>query len=285
MITLGLDIGASKIRYAVFDAKKRKLLLSKQLKYRRRTRGEFLKTLNEISRDKELNKLNFRKIGAGIAGIIKSGKLLYSPNFPNLKEINLIKEIKKNWNRPVVIENDANCFAYAEIILGAGKKYSNIVGLTLGSGLGGGIIINKKIYHGRGGAGEIGHTLIKILNPKSKILNPIEAEDLVSEKFFRKLGIKNTVELKLKAEKGDKKAKRIFENFGRNLGIVIANIVDILDPDVIVLGGGLSGAYNLFIRETKKTAKKFIVNPKSKNIPILKSRLGKSAGAIGVTLL
>ncbi|HDH31606.1 MAG TPA: ROK family protein [Candidatus Wolfebacteria bacterium] len=298
MITLGLDIGATKIRYVVFDAKKQKLLLNKKLKYHRKTRGEFLKTLNKINQDKELKELNFRKIGIGIAGIVENGKLVYSPNFPKIKGISLSKEIKSfdftpakgearqgRQSAPITIENDANCFAYAEAILGAGKKYNNIVGLTLGSGLGGGIIINKKIYRGKGSAGEVGHTIIKILNPKSKILNPAEAEDLCSEKFFHKLGIKNLLDLELKAKKGDKKAKKIYEDFGINLGIVIANIVNILDPDVVVLGGSLSNAYNIFIRETKKTAKKFIVNPKSKNIPILKSHLGKSAGAIGAALL
>ncbi|MEE8131455.1 MAG: ROK family protein [Candidatus Paceibacterota bacterium] len=282
MITLGLDIGATKISYAVFDKKRKKLLLSKKLEYRRRTRGEFLKILNEISKDKELKKLNFMKIGIGIAGVIESGKLVYSPNFPNLKGINLIKEIKKIWGRPVVIENDANCFAYAEAILEAGKKYNNIVGLTLGSGLGAGIILNKEIYHGRGAAGEISHSITRC---QAQGVKCQEMEDLVSEKFFHKLGIKNPRDLELKARKGDKKAKKIYKNFGKNLGIVIANIVDILDPDVVVLGGSLSNAYNLFIQETKKTAKKFIVSPKSKNIPILKSRLGKPAGAIGAALL
>ncbi len=326
MITLGLDIGATKIRYAIFgpdvsgstfcrhsdtvagvgvpilhrDKKMQESLLNKDLKYRSRTRREFLRILSEIGKDEELKKFNFRKIGIGIAGIIEDGKLIYSPNFPKIKGINLIKEIGKIWNKSIIFENDANCLVYAEALLGAGKKYNNIVGLTLGSGLGGGIIIDKKIYKGRGGAGEIGHMLLNFkpqnfclpsvlskmngekVNSKFEI---IEAEDLCSEKFFKKIGIKNPLDLELKAKNGNEKAKKIFKIFGENLGIVIANAVNVLDPDVIILGGGLSSAYSLFIKKTKETAKKFIINPKSKNIPILKARLGKSAGVIGAALL
>jgi glucokinase len=116
------------------------------------------------------------------------------------------------------------------------------------------------------------------------IPNRKEAEDFASAKFFKKFG-KSPDELRKLAETGDQTAKQAFEEFGKNLGTIIANLVNLIDPEEIVLGGGITGAYNFFIEETKKTAAELIVNPNSKNIEIKKAALGNSAGAIGAAIL
>lgn len=281
---LGLDIGATKIRYLMLDKQRNNFFLDKELKYSGHRQQDFFRVLKTISADKELKKFKFKKIGAGIAGIIQDGRLVYSPNFPELLGLNLNKIIKEIFQKPAIVENDANCFAYAEALIGAAKNFRYVVGLTLGSGLGGGIVLDKKIYRGRGAAGEVGHTIIKLTTDNLK-LKTLEVEDLCSEKFFRKLSISNPLVLEIKARKGNIRAKRIYERFGNNLGLAIANIVNVLDPEVIVLGGGLANAYVLFIVPARQTAEKFIVSPVSKKIPILKSRFGKSAGALGAALM
>lgn len=281
---LGIDIGATKIRYLVLDKDQSHFFLDKELKYSSRQQRDFMNVLKAIKTDKEIKKFRFKKVGVGVAGICQKGQLVYSPNFPKILGLNLNKILKDVFQKPVIIENDARCFAYAEAVRGAASDYCFVAGLTLGSGLGGGIILDKKIYRGAGAAGEIGHAIIEIKsgNSETKIS---ELEDLCSEKFFLGKNIANPFELELKARAGDSRARAIYEEFGENLGIAIANVVNVISPEAVVLGGGLANAYDIFINSAQKTAEKFIVNPASKNIPILKSRFGKSAGALGAALL
>ena len=275
MITLGLDVGASKIYYVVLQNKQR--LTEGELKLTSRTHQTFLKLCHEIGQ--QIKKLNItvEKVGVGLPGIVEGGKLSYAPNFPELTKLELAQELKKLFNAKVILTNDANAFTFAEATLGAAKGLKNVAGLTLGSGLGGGLVIDGQPYLGKGGAEEVGHMILNLRGKK-------EAEDLASAKFFKKFG-RTPDELRQAAEAGDAKAKKAFQEFGQNLGIVIANLVNLIDPEAIVLGGGITGAYNLFIDQTKKTAAQFIANPKNKDVKILKTTLGPAAGAIGAALL
>lgn len=284
MVSLGLDIGATKIRYLIWDGRRSKILIDREIKYAKRTRPEFVKTLKAVVADLQAKKINYGKIGVGIAGIIQKNRLSNTPNFLALEGLDIAAMIKKIFGKTPIVENDARAFAYAEALVGVGKKYRSVVGLTLGTGLGGGIVIDKKIYHGRGGAGEIGHIFIKseIRNPKSKTK---EAEDLASEKFFKSRGIKDPFAVEIKARAGDRKARKIYEEYGVNLGLIIADVINTLDPEAVVLGGGLAHAYDLFIKPVRRAIKHLSVDPAAKNTPILKSRFGKSGGAVGAALL
>ena len=114
--------------------------------------------------------------------------------------------------------------------------------------------------------------------------NEKEAEGFVSAKFFEKFG-KDPDQLRQEAEAGSAAARRAFEEFGRNLGVVIANLVNLLDPEAIILGGGIASASALFLDEARAKAGRLIVNPDSKRIPLLKAALGPAAGAVGAALL
>lgn len=278
MNSLGLDIGATKIRYLIWDNRRSKILVNREIRYKERTRKDFLRTLRRISVSLKKEGFYFDKIGIANAGIVdKTGRLVYSPNYPAILNLNLRKAAKNILGKSPLIDNDANAFALAEAIAGAAKKYKYVVGLTLGTGLGGGIVFNKKLYRGKaGGAGEIG---------RLKLGNGKEAEDIGSSKFFQSKSIQNHSALELKARAGQTKARIIYKEFGENLGFIIANVINILDPEVIVLGGGISRAYDLFIEPTLVSAKKLIANPLSRNTPILKSKFGESSGALGAALL
>jgi glucokinase len=143
--------------------------------------------------------------------------------------------------------------------------------------LGGGLILNGALYLGRGSAGEVGHEIVDLPNRR-------EAEDFASAKFFQKFG-KSPDELRQLAAAGDKNAQQAFSEFGENLGVIIANLVNLLDPEVVVLGGGIVGAADLFLAQTKTSARDLIVNPSRKNIEIIPAAFGPSAGAIGAALL
>lgn len=282
---LGLDIGATKIRYVIWDNRQNRILKEEEIKYQRRVKPEFLRVLNFIKENLKKEEIGFKRIGIGVAGVIKNGRLTDTPNFPALLGFKIIRELNNVFKTTVIADNDARVFTYAEAVAGVAKNYQSVIGLTLGTGLGGGIVIDKKIYHGRGGAGEIGRMVFPIFNSHPPIFNFKEAEDLCSEKFFKLKAVQDPLAAEIKAREGDKKYRKIYEEFGENVGLVIANIIHILDPSAIVLGGGLSHAYDLFIKSARDQAKKLTADFFSRATPILKSRFGKSSGAVGAALL
>ncbi|GMR19364.1 MAG: ROK family protein [Patescibacteria group bacterium] len=275
MAILGLDIGASKIYYVALKGERR--LDEGRLELAPKTPQNLLKLCREINRRVKQQNIVVEKVGAGVPGIVEDGRLSYAPNFPKLIKLELGKELESIFGAEVTLVNDANAFTFSEATLGAAKAFKNVAGLTLGSGLGGGLVIDGKPYPKGGGAQEIGHTIIGIRGEE-------EAEDLASAKFFKKFG-QTPDELRQEAKAGNVRAQKAFREFGKNLGMVIANLVNIADPEAVVLGGGIAGAYDLFILQTRKTAAKFIVNPANKDVKILKTALGGGAGAMGAALL
>ncbi len=273
MNILGLDIGATKIYYLVYNYPQKRIIYQNKLVYPDLTRNSFETVIDKIKA--ETKKFNYSKVGIGVAGKVKNNRIIYFPNFPALLNLNFKKYFPIE---RIYFENDANCFSLAEAKIGAGKKYNLIVGFTLGTGFGSGIIFNQKIYHGAFlGGGEMGHTIVDMQKMQ-------ELEDYCSAKFFKSKSVNPEIE-ENKAKAGNKKSIKIFEEYGKNLGIAIANIVNILDPEAVILGGGISKAYSLFISQAKKTAKKLIAYPESRKVKILKSKLGKAAGALGAVLI
>jgi len=273
MPTLGIDVGASKVHYVIWE--ENQTLLDEEIKLPSPGREELNRVFQEISQKIKETKVSI--VGVGLPGTVEEGVITSAPNFSTLLGWNFKPELEKLFNAPVRLFNDAKAFVFAETKVGAAKGKKNVIGLTLGSGLGGGIVFNGALYLGKGTAGEVGHEIVDLPNRR-------EAEDFVSAKFFQKFG-KSPDEFRQLAEGGDQAAKQAFNEFGKNLGTIIANLVNLLDPEAIVLGGGIVAAADFFIEETKKTAAELIVNPNRKNIEIKKAALGNSAGAIGAAIL
>lgn len=271
MPILGIDVGASKIYYVVLDGENR--LLEGEFKIKEQTREAFLDLCRSISEQIKAKGLVIERAGVGIPGTLKDGIATNVANFPTLEGLDISSELQKIFAVPIKVVNDAKAFTFAEATLGAGRGFKNLVGLTLGSGLGGGIMINGEIYRGRGNAGEIGHL--------AWFDGSQEVEDYVSAKFFKE----DVEQVRKEAENGDLSAQDAFRELGKNLGVVMANLVNLLDSEAIILGGGITGAYNLFIDPAKERARQLIVSPESKDVQILKTALGPAAGAIGAALL
>jgi len=273
---LGIDIGASKILGISFE---KKILKEKEIPTPK-TKREFLEKLSffikELSQGKKIE-----KIGISICGLVKEDEIVKVPNLSYLEKIPLKKFLKAKFKTKIKIENDLNCFLIAEKKLGKLKKAKNALLLGLGSGLGGAILIEGKIYKGSfGQAGEFGHCVFKLAFPLL-----LSVEDLLSEKWFKKKG-KDSKDLFEKAKKGDPKAKKIFQQYGKNLGILIGNLVNIFDPEIILLCGGISLASRFFLKETKKTAKKIIISPiAKKNLKISLARFKRKGAALGALFL
>ncbi len=267
---LGIDVGGTNIKYGLVTP--RSQLIKSEQTLTPRTKAGIINLLVKIIYN---YKSQINKIGIGLPGRLdlKQGKILHSPNL-KLSGVPITSLLKKKFNFPVKIDNDANCFTLAEALIGAGKGYQNVVGLTLGTGVGGGIVINKKIYHGRSSAGELGHQFIDFRQNK-------ELEDFLGAKKL-KLSSADYQKLEQQAKKCNKQAIKFFNNLGSTLGFGLVNLIRILDPDIIILGGKQSKAYNLFRHQMTKTINKHYP---AKPPKIVKSKLIDKAGIIGAALL
>lgn len=285
--SIGIDIGGTKID-GILANENGKVLK----RYRIKTQAHKSKAViinNIIEVIKKLKTGKIEGIGIGVAGVIdEKGSILFNPNIKNLEGVNIIKDLKKKLNHKFYITNDANCFALGESLFGAGKKAKNIVGVTFGTGIGNGIIINKKLYTGsHGGAGEFGHSIINPDGLKCKCGLKGDFESFCSgpsivKRYYKAGGkIKNTDPKKI-FNSDEEIAKKIMKETYKYLGIGLANIINALDPDLIVLGGKVS---NLdFYKEVNKQVKKYANKGVSKKVKVVKHKLIDS-GALGAAAL
>ncbi len=179
-----------------------------------------------------------RGIGIGVPGLVdlEERTVLDVVNIPSWDSVPLADLVGDYFNKPVLVNNDANCFALGERYFGKGKPYKNFVGLTLGTGLGAGIIVNGHLYPGRlCGAGEFGNIFYRDKN--------IEA--YASGQFFRDKGIDGKV-LFRRATIGDPVALKVFDDLGKHLGRAVANILFALAPEAIIFGGSVSKGFKFF---------------------------------------
>jgi len=294
--SIGIDIGATKISFVLL--KEFFIIARKKIKTPKK-KSEIIKIIEENIKNliSNISKSEILGIGLGIAGPLnkKGDIILNSPNLNALSNLKLSKIIEKDLGIKTKMENDARCFTLAEAMMGAGKGKEIVLGITLGTGIGGGLIMAKvktknpkfKIYKGAfGGAGEIGHMVLDLRGPECSCGSNGCFEKYASEKFIKMKSKIFSVELEEKAKKGDKRAKKIYEEFGRNLGIGLANLVNILDPEVIVVGGGFAKAGDLILGPARKEMRKRVLSTQSrKNVKIEITKLGEFAGALGAALL
>ena len=250
---IGIDIGGTKIRGVVFDGKK----VLKELEIKTPDNlFDFEKNLLKLTDFLSAN-VKVYAVGVGMAGLIdlKTGVVKHSPNIKFIKDFQLEKFFKLNGYKNVKIDNDAKCFVRAENMLGQGKGLKNMVGITLGTGIGGGIVINGEIYRGkRFGAGEFGHMML--------------GKDQTIENAFQKA-----------RDKKDNKA------LAEIIGVLFTNIYRALDPDFLILGGGVATDKSRnFINQAKVFCKNNLATYKIEPKNIVISKL-KSSGALGAALL
>jgi glucokinase len=236
----------------------------------------------------EKSGVKVKAIGAGCPGPLdsKKGIILSPPNLPDWRRVPLKKIIERKFRLPVSVENDANCAGLGEAVRGAGRKASSMVLLTLGTGIGSAIVLDGKLWTGKGGfASELGHVSIDINGPKcgcgnrgclemyasaTAVVRRMKKADMTAEQIYDA------------ARKGDKLARKIVDETAVYLGAAIANIINALDPEVIVLAGGMANAGKIFFNKIGKAAKERALKEASKGVRIVPAELGDDAGIIGV---
>lgn len=254
---------------------------------------------------------NIIGIGIGAPGPldIKRGIINFAPNLPGWRDVPLRKILEDEFNIKVVLENDANAAAWGERYFGAGQGVNNLVCFTLGTGIGGGIIIDGKIYHGNNyGAAELGHMTVNKDGPrcncgnygcleayssatgiKNRIKNRIK-EGIKSkflnfdndDELFESLRLKLIFET---ARKGDKLTKSVVEEAISYLGIAIANIANILNPEMVVLVGGITNEGDKLLIPLKREVRKRAFYSNYKFLKIVIGKLDGNAGVLGAAAL
>ncbi len=295
MNRIGIDLGGTKIEGILLD-KTGKILARKRTPTNRDNGYEYIinKIVNLIS-DLQIVSETDSAVGLCTPGAI-------SPHTGKLKNSNTVcligkplkDDIESKININIKMDNDANCFAIAEAKLGAAKKYNVVFGVIIGTGVGGGIVINEKVHQGRLSiAGEWGHhTLYPDGNQcycgkKGCVETYISGPSL--EKRWTELTGKTQAlqNIIAGARQFPKYKEKLYlkwkKELIRNFGIALANVIDILDPDIIVLGGGISNIPFLYDEGIKSVYNNVFSD--EVDTPILKNKLGDSAGVFGAAYL
>lgn len=240
-------------------------------------------------------------IGFGIAGLINSqeGVIIDSPNISQINGFGIKEHIEKEFSLPVIVQNDASACAYGEKWVGMGKDFDNFVVLTLGTGLGGGYIYKGDLFEG---TLEIGHMIIE---PKGLFCTCGSSGCLESYASGRAIVDRATSALEKGTEStlaeccggniykitpedvyrsaldGDNLSRELFRPLGHYLGIGISNLINLLSPEAVIIGGGLVGAWDLFIDEVKKEVERKSFKPLASKVRILQTALKKECGSVG----
>lgn len=292
MNKIGIDLGGTKIEGILLDEKGNELIRKRIATEQEKGYDHILKNIQTLYQELISFKKGAATFGIGTPGSLsKRTGLLKNSNTLCLNGQPLKQDLEKLLGRNVALENDANCFAMAEARLGAGKGYASVFGVIMGTGCGGGIVINGEMISGKHGiAGEWGHTTIAPHDgPKcycgkrgcvEKYISGGGLEETFEQQFEEKLSLKNIIE----NFKGGKRREIAFiHDFLENFGIALSNVINILDPDIIVLGGGLSNIDELYSIGVDKV-KKYVFND-TLETKIVKNICGDSAGVLGAAFI
>jgi glucokinase len=277
--SIGVDVGGTKMSAVLFDGVK--VIADYTLATPKDNLEHFmimLKALIEPLQDKaRAAGAVIKGVGLGIPGMLdyKENKVVEVPNIPFLNGLKLPDILTSKLGvEQIKIDNDGHCFLRAEMKLGAGKKYSNVFSVTIGTDLGGGWWHNGEIYNGaHGGATEFSWLTVDF------------KEGISLRDAYHKLTQNNPSTLAEEAYRGDVLAQKSYNELGHYFGISLANMVNLIDPELIIVGGRVVESDDLFLPQAKKIMRKYIKSPEAKVIKIVKGKLGVKAGAIGAALL
>lgn len=290
-VVLALDLGGTNARFAAVRSDG-EILARRRVPTMKDGTGEqildlLVKMFGEIAEG-----IDATAIAAAIPALIdaESGVLAKLPNLPALEGISLGDFLKERTGLETFVENDATAATIGEHWLGASKGVDNVIGVTLGTGIGGGLIFNGKPFRGKdGSAGEIGHICVEPNGVPCGCGSHGCVEQYASgtaiARMAREAGLaaKTSLDVFNLGKGGDKKALDVFASMGAYLGIAIAGLVNVLNPDMIVICGGVTAGWELFIDSVRDEVKKRTYRDPAERAKIVRGSLGDDAGILGVS--
>ncbi|MDP3282532.1 MAG: ROK family protein [Nitrosomonas sp.] len=289
---MGIDLGGTKIEGAVLDYDGHELLRKREDTQQSEGYQAILHTVEQLVGDLEVEIGRKCSIGIGTPGTISAVTgTMKNSNTVCLNGRPLLEDLRTLLHRPLRIANDANCFTLSEALDGAGKDYGVVFGVIMGTGVGGGVVFNGQLHQGQQHlGGEWGHNILEYDGPdcycghKGCVETLISGPGLAAD-FQRHGGDSALVasDIVALAAQGDALAEAVLQRFFDHFGRAMAMVVNILDPDVIVLGGGLSNVERLYSEGRARVAH-YVFNDEFIT-PILKNVYGDSSGVRGAAQL
>ncbi len=310
---IGIDVGGTNVKIALVDENGKIIYSNSVPTYAKMgyeyTVNNIKQAIKDLIKETKPDSKTIEGIGFDFPGQVdyKTGVVKLAPNIPGWVNVPIAKMIEDEFHIPTRIDNDVRCAALGELKFGAGKGCENFVCITVGTGIGSGLVINGKLVRGASNAaGEIGH--IKLQMKDGPICGCGDtgcleafasgpaivamAQDYIkggkSTKFRELAGVDNEITpyiVAKAAEEGDPVAKRIFEIVGEYIGIGLTSVINLLNPEKVIIGGGVAEAGDLLLEPIRRTIKQRAMVVAGNAVEIVPAQLGNSAGVIGASML
>jgi len=302
-VVLAADLGGTNLRMAVVS-------VDGSIPHRLRHSTPASKTSNEIIEAITLlaaecrqtfgSGSDLKKFGIAVPAIVSAadGTIISSPNLPKLNGIDIASELSERLGLKVLLENDANAAAVGENWLGASRDVDNSICVTLGTGVGGGLIINGRLVRGIDGtAGEVGHInvqpdghpcgcgswgcLEQYASATAVVRLALELASKYPDSPIAGRANVSATEVFKSGQEGDALSLEVFRQVGTNLGIALAGLINVLNPEVIVIGGGASAGWELFIEHVQHQINERAFRQPGESVRLFRAALGDDAGILG----
>jgi glucokinase len=308
---VGVDLGGTKIYAGVFDSRLSLLGTTKASTKSDRGANSVIDRITRCVRDVidecDLSPKNIRAVGLGAPGAVEvdTGRVVFAPNL-GWEDVPLQKELQKSLDLPVFVGNDCNLCMLGIYMHELKSKPQHVVGVFIGTGIGGGLILNGQPYYGNHHAGEVGHMVINIAGPKCRCGNNGCFEAIASRTaIFKQIqsavkeGQKTVLtdmlgddlkdlrsgDLRKALRRGDKLVDKIIGEAAQFIGVAVGNLINLFSPEVVVVGGGVIEALEDDMLPTViKTARQHVLAGTEKDVQIVGSKLGDNAGIIGAAV-
>jgi len=295
MYTIGIDLGGTNLRIGLFDEKGE--IIKEQSRPTEAEKGPEYAITNMAEAINDLkSNYDIKAVGIGSPGPLfpNTGIIIEPPNLPGWMNVPIVKMLEEKTGLPVKLENDANAAALAEATLGAGKGASSVYYITISTGIGGGYVLNGQLVSGaQGNCGEIGNMIV---NPSPDAyqgpgLNRGALEGLASGTAIGRIGkerlniTNGAQEVFQLAEQGNQQAQEIIDEAVNYLAIGLANIINTVNPEVIVIGGGVMKSKDLILKPLIEKTREYVYPSLKESLVIKPAVLDQKAGLVGAGLL
>ena len=309
---IGIDVGGTNVKIALVDEGGKIIYSNSVPTYAKMgfeyTVNNIKQSIRDLMKETNTDEKTIEGIGFDFPGQIdyKNGIVKLAPNIPGWVNVPIAKLIEDEFHIPTRVDNDVRCAALGEMNFGAGRGCENFICITVGTGIGSGLVINGKLVRGASNAaGEIGHIKLQAKDGPlcgcgdSGCLEAFAsgpaivamAQDYLkggkSAKFAEMAsdGEITPYIVAKAAEAGDPVAKRIFETMGYRIGIGLTSVINLLNPEKVIIGGGVAECGDLLLEPIRKTVKKRAMVIAGETVQIVPAQLGNSAGVIGASML
>lgn len=310
---IGIDVGGTNVKIALVDGEGKIIYSNSVPTYAQMgyeyTVNNIKQAIRDLMKETNTDAKEIEGIGFDFPGQVdyKTGVVKLAPNIPGWINVPIAQMIEEEFDIPTRIDNDVRCAALGELKFGAGKGCENFVCITVGTGIGSGLVINGQLVRGAANAaGEIGHIKLQMnggpicgcgdtgcleafaSGPSIVAMAQEYLKGGKSTKFREMAGADGEITpyiVAKAAEAGDPVAKRIFEIIGTYIGMGLVSVINLLNPEKVIIGGGVAAAGDLLLDPIRKTIKERAMVVAGNSVEIVPAELGNSAGVIGASML